>query len=123
MKTREYDEIEEMESQGVSFDFKGFLFKVLNLWKLVLLCLGVALLVAYFINVRKESIYRLDSLITINNEVKMYFVGYLPGVPVLFADTIDLTTYEWIRISPKEVKKRPYKRLKKKLKKIIMTRI
>ena len=59
-----------------------------------------------------------DNLIAINNEVKMYFVGYLPGVPVLFADTIDLTTYEWIRISPKEVKKRPYKRLKKKLKKI-----
>ncbi|WP_458627297.1 hypothetical protein [Winogradskyella sp. PC D3.3] len=72
---RDYEDIGEGDSQGVGFDFKGFLFKALNLWKLILLCIGAALLVAYFINVRKESIYRLDSLITIDNEQNPFFTA------------------------------------------------
>ncbi|WP_370091387.1 hypothetical protein [Winogradskyella sp.] len=56
MDYKDYEDIETLESQRVGFDFKGFLFKALNLWKLVLLCIGVALVIAYFINVRKQNI-------------------------------------------------------------------
>ena len=66
------DNIDSHESQRVGFDFKGFLFKALNLWKLVLFCIGIALIIAYFINVRKQNIYRLDSLITIENDQNYY---------------------------------------------------
>lgn len=75
MDYKDYEDIETLESQRVGFDFKGFLFKALNLWKLVLLCIGVALVIAYFINVRKQNIYRLDSLITINNDQNPFFTA------------------------------------------------
>ena len=75
MDYKDYEDIETLESQRVGFDFKGFLFKALNLWKLVLLCVGVALIIAYFINVRKQNIYRLDSLITVNNDQNPFFTA------------------------------------------------
>ena len=55
MTQYEYDDQDQMESGGMTFDFRGYLFKVLNLWKLVLLCIGVALIIAYLINVRKST--------------------------------------------------------------------
>jgi len=66
----DYNELhdDQLDTQRVSFDFRGFLFKALNLWKLVLLCVGIALIIAYFINVRKQNIYRLDS-IKISNDL------------------------------------------------------
>ena len=52
---RGYDEdLEEFEGGRISFDFRGFLFKALNLWKLIVLCIGLALTVAYFINIRNR---------------------------------------------------------------------
>lgn len=73
--SREFDEIENHESGRISFDFRGFLFKALNLWKFVLLCVGVALIIAYLINVRKQNIYRLDSLISIENDQNPFFTA------------------------------------------------
>lgn len=64
----EFQDLDPQKGQGMTFDFKGFLFKALNLWKLVFLSIGVALLIAYFINIRKENIYRLDSLISVESE-------------------------------------------------------
>ena len=75
MNSREYDDIDLQDSQRVNFDFKGYLFKALSLWKIVFLSIGIALLIAYFINVRKESIYRLDSLITIDNDQNPFFTA------------------------------------------------
>ena len=75
MDYKDFEDIESLESQRIGFDFKGFLFKALNLWKLVLLCVGVALIIAYFINVRKQNIYRLDSLITIENDQNPFFTA------------------------------------------------
>ena len=75
MDNRDYDDIDGIDSQRVGFDFKGYLFKALHLWKLVLFCIGVALLVAYFINVRKENVYRLNSLITIDNDQSPFFTA------------------------------------------------
>jgi len=75
MAYNEMDDFENGESRAMAFDFKGFLFKVLNLWKLVLLCIGVALVIAYFINVRKQNIYRLDSLISVENDQNPFFTA------------------------------------------------
>ena len=41
------DKMDEFESGRISFDFRGFLFKALLLWKLILICIGFALVVAY----------------------------------------------------------------------------
>ncbi len=75
-----YDEIEDIDSTettlpGVSFDIKGFLFKVLKFWKLFVLCITVGLVVAYLINVRKQNVYRLSSLISIENDQNPFFAA------------------------------------------------
>ena len=75
MSLTDYDEIEHIESGGMTFDFRGFLFKALNLWKLVLLSIGLALIVAYLINVRKQNIYRLSSLISVENDQNPFFTA------------------------------------------------
>jgi len=69
------EEFDKGESKAITFDFRGFLFKVLLLWKLIILCIGAALLIAYFINVRKENIYQLDSLISIDSEQSPFFTA------------------------------------------------
>ena len=66
---------ESHEPRGITFDFKGFLFKVLNLWKVVFVCVGLALIIAYFINVRKQNIYKMESLISIENEQNSFFTS------------------------------------------------
>ena len=38
---------------GSTFDFKGFVLKVISYWKLILLSVGISLAVAYYNNVRK----------------------------------------------------------------------
>ena len=68
MSYTDYDDFESIENKGMSFDFRGYLFKALHYWKLIFLCIGVAFLVAYLINIRKQSIYRLHSLISIESE-------------------------------------------------------
>ena len=65
----------ERESSALSFDFRGFLFKALNLWKLVFLCIGLALIGAYLINIRKQNIYRLESLISVENDQNPFFTA------------------------------------------------
>jgi len=58
-----------------TFDFKGFIFKVLSYWKLFVLCIGIGLLAAYLVNVRKKNVYALESLITIDNEQNPFFTS------------------------------------------------
>ncbi|MCB0445721.1 MAG: sugar transporter, partial [Gelidibacter sp.] len=71
----EEQEIDYAEPRGMTFDFRGFLFKALNLWKLVFLCIGAALIVAYWINVRKQNIYKLESLISVESEQNPFFTA------------------------------------------------
>ena len=47
------------ESQN-SFDFKGFLLKIVSYWKWFVLSLGVTFLIAYNVNIRKEKIYGME---------------------------------------------------------------
>jgi len=75
MAYNELDDIENVESKGLGFDFRGYVFKAINLWKLILLSIGVALIIAYFINARKQNIYRLDSLISIESEQNPFFTA------------------------------------------------
>ena len=75
MGNRDFEDLDIQDSQRINFDFKGYLFKALSLWKLVLFSVGLALLIAYFINVRQENIYRLDSLITVDNDQNPFFTA------------------------------------------------
>src|SRR5690606_25471225 len=75
MAAYEYEDIDQGESGSINFDFRGYLFKVLNLWKFVLACIGVALIIAYFINVRKQNVYKLDSLISVESDQNPFFTA------------------------------------------------
>ncbi len=75
MSEFEHQDHDQAEPGGTSFDFRGYLFKVLNLWKFVLVCIGVALIVAYLINVRKQSVYRLSSLINVESDQNPFFTA------------------------------------------------
>jgi tyrosine-protein kinase Etk/Wzc len=75
MAYKDKNDFESVESGTITFDFRGFLFKVLSFWKLILLCLGIAMTIAYFNNVRKQNIYRLDSLISIENDQNPFFTA------------------------------------------------
>ena len=68
-------DIDYSEPRGSTFDFKGYLFKALNLWKLVLLSIGVALIIAYLINVRKQNVYKLNSLVSVESEQNPFFTA------------------------------------------------
>ncbi|MFT6417695.1 MAG: hypothetical protein ACJARZ_003064, partial [Dokdonia sp.] len=65
----------ELKETGSFFDFKGFLFKVISLWPLFILTLGVAYAVAYYNNVRKVPVYRSSNLISIKDDQNPLFTG------------------------------------------------
>jgi len=58
-----------------SFDFKGFLIKILSYWKWFLLSVSIALLIAYQINIRKEKIYGVETLISVKEETNPLFTS------------------------------------------------
>ena len=62
--------MQNIDDEGVNFafDFQGFFYKVLDFWKIILLSIVLGLLVAYYISARKQNVYRLDSLISIEND-------------------------------------------------------
>lgn len=57
------------------FDFKGFLIKVLSYWKWFLGSLIVCMFIAYQINIRKEKIYGMESLIVVREESNPFFTS------------------------------------------------
>lgn len=58
-----------------SFDFKGFLNKLIGYWKWILITLFIALFVAYQINVRKLQNYKLSSNIALKEESNPLFTN------------------------------------------------
>ncbi|HSD06714.1 polysaccharide biosynthesis tyrosine autokinase [Flavobacterium sp.] len=60
---------------GPSFDFKGFLLKILSYWKWFLASVIIAMLIAYQINVRKEKIYSIETLISVKEETNPLFTS------------------------------------------------
>ena len=75
MKHNEYEDFDHGESSRITFDFRGYLFKILNLWKFLLICVGCALIIAYLINERKQNVYKLDSLISVENDQNPFFTA------------------------------------------------
>ncbi|WP_264566669.1 polysaccharide biosynthesis tyrosine autokinase [Flavobacterium sp. N3904] len=58
-----------------SFDFKGFLIKILSYWKWFLATTFLALFIAYQVNIRKEKIYGIETLISIKEETNPLFTS------------------------------------------------
>ena len=65
----------EIKDQQNFFDFRGFLIKLLNWWPLFLICLAAALYVAYYINVRKLTVYRMSNMITVKDDQNPFFTS------------------------------------------------
>jgi capsular exopolysaccharide synthesis family protein len=59
----------------VSFDFKGLLIKILSYWKWFLVSLIIAFTIAYHVNIRKEKIYEMGTLISIKEESNPLFTS------------------------------------------------
>ena len=62
------------ESQN-SFDFKGFLLKILSYWKWFVLSLAITFFIAYNVNIRKEKIYGMESLIVVEDQNNPLFTS------------------------------------------------
>lgn len=60
---------------GSTFDFKGFILKVISYWKLILLSVGISLAVAYYNNVRKLPVYQLGNTISIKDDQNPFFTS------------------------------------------------
>lgn len=58
-----------------SFDFKGFLIKILSYWKWFLLSVSIAMVIAYQVNIRKEKIYGIETLISVKEETNPLFTS------------------------------------------------
>jgi hypothetical protein len=63
-----------LESQA-SFDFKGFLLRLVGFWKWFVLSLVITFLIAYNINIRKEKIYGMQSSIVVKEENNPFFTS------------------------------------------------
>ncbi|MDW8849291.1 polysaccharide biosynthesis tyrosine autokinase [Flavobacterium sp. MMLR14_040] len=58
-----------------NFDFKGFLLKIASYWKWFLACLIIAFTIAYQVNIRKEKIYAMQTMISIKEESNPFFTS------------------------------------------------
>jgi len=58
-----------------SFDFKGFLLKIASYWKWFLVSLIIAFTIAYQVNIRKEKIYSMQTMISIKEESNPFFTS------------------------------------------------
>ncbi|MEN8884852.1 MAG: sugar transporter, partial [Winogradskyella sp.] len=61
-------EFENNDATKSNFDLKGLLFKIISFWPLILVSVIIGLSIAHYFNVRKENIYRLESLIAVEND-------------------------------------------------------
>jgi len=57
------------------FDFKGFLLKIVGYWKWFLASLIITFTIAYQINIRKEKIYEMQTLVSIKEENNPFFTA------------------------------------------------
>ncbi len=58
-----------------TFDFKGFLFKLLSHWSLFLISLAIGFSIAYYTNVRKLPVYKMDTLISVKDDQNPFFTS------------------------------------------------
>jgi len=65
-------EIEQLQS---TFDFKGFIIKLISYWPLFLVTLVIGFSIAYYINVRQLPVYQMGSLISIKDDQNPFFTS------------------------------------------------
>lgn len=58
-----------------SFDFKGFLLRIASYWKWFLISLIIAFTIAYQVNIRKEKIYGMQTMISIKEQSNPFFTS------------------------------------------------
>jgi succinoglycan biosynthesis transport protein ExoP len=58
-----------------NFDFKGFLIKILSYWKWFLVSIFIMMTIAYQVNIRKEKIYGMETLISVKEESNPLFTS------------------------------------------------
>ncbi|SFD73936.1 polysaccharide biosynthesis tyrosine autokinase [Flavobacterium phragmitis] len=58
-----------------NFDFKGFLLKIASYWKWFLISLIIAFTIAYQVNVRKEKIYGMQTMVSIKEQSNPFFTS------------------------------------------------
>ncbi|MBT0608971.1 polysaccharide biosynthesis tyrosine autokinase [Aequorivita echinoideorum] len=58
-----------------TFDFRGFLFRLLRYWPLFLISLAIAFGIAYYINVRKLPIYQMENMVSIKDDQNPFFTS------------------------------------------------
>ena len=63
------------ENSQISFDFKGYLNKLLGYWKLILFFLVISLFIAFQINIRKQQLFKLSNNIAIKEETNPLFTN------------------------------------------------
>ncbi|MBA81537.1 MULTISPECIES: exopolysaccharide transport family protein [unclassified Leeuwenhoekiella] len=68
------DEFEIKDLQNF-FDFRGFLLKVLSWWPLFVLCIGIGYYIAYYKNVRRQTVYRMSNMITVKDDQNPFFTS------------------------------------------------
>ncbi|NER12189.1 polysaccharide biosynthesis tyrosine autokinase [Leptobacterium flavescens] len=71
------NELDIKDIQQGSFNIKNFLFRALRYWYIILFFVATALVIAYYINLRAEKQYRLDTLITVKEEQNPFFTSTL----------------------------------------------
>ena len=57
------------------FDFKGFLIKIGSYWKWFLVSLAITFTIAYQVNIRKEKIYGMETVISVKEETNPLFTS------------------------------------------------
>ncbi len=66
-------EVNKFDLDIQSFDIKEYLFKVVGYWKLFLVIIVIALIIAKLVNMRTQKIYNLKSIITVSDEQNPLF--------------------------------------------------
>src|SRR5690554_1114273 len=65
----------EINEAGTTFDFKGFLIRLLRNWPLFLIFLAIAFSTAYYVNVRKLPVYMIENLVSIRDDQNPFFTS------------------------------------------------
>ncbi|RXG13775.1 protein involved in gliding motility EpsB [Leeuwenhoekiella aestuarii] len=68
------DEFEIKDLQNF-FDFRGFLLKIISWWPLFLICIGIAYYIAHYKNVRRQTVYRMNTMITVKDDQNPFFTS------------------------------------------------
>lgn len=63
----------EITETPTTFDFKGFLFRLVDHWPLFLLSLAIAFSIAFYINIRKPPVYEMANMVSIKDDQNPFF--------------------------------------------------